>query len=81
MRWMHSVGMARRCWFRPRFSEILSDGVGLVRWCRFGMWDETWDCESTRTSIANETINPLANDVGVSAVPCILFNHVNHDPP
>jgi hypothetical protein len=66
MRWMHSVGMVRWCRFRPRFSEILSDGVGLVRWCQFGMWDETWDSESTRTSIANETINPLANDVGVS---------------
>jgi hypothetical protein len=21
----------------------MSGGVGFVRWCRFGMWDETWD--------------------------------------
>ncbi len=31
------------CRFSPSFSETLSGGVGLVRWRRFGMWDETWD--------------------------------------
>ena|ERR1035438_6529691 len=27
----------------PNLKEILSGGVGFVRWRRIGMWDETWD--------------------------------------
>ena len=27
----------------PNLKEILSGGVGLVRRCRIGVWDETWD--------------------------------------
>jgi hypothetical protein len=54
----------------------LSGGVGLVQWCRFGM-----DIQSIQMSVTNEAINPLANNVGVSAVPCVLFNHVNDYPP
>jgi len=43
MRWLQTVGMVR--WRRtgPDLKEVLSGGVGFVRWCRFGMWDETWD--------------------------------------
>jgi hypothetical protein len=43
MKWLQMVGMVR--WRRTGrdLKENLSGGVGFVRWCRFGMWNETWD--------------------------------------
>ena len=46
MRWLHSVGMVRWCRIHPDLKENSSGGVGFVWWCRFGMWDETWDFSS-----------------------------------
>jgi len=43
MRWMQTVGMVRWRQIHPDLKEILSGDVGLVRWCRIGMGDETWD--------------------------------------
>ena len=42
-RGMHMVGLVR--WGRNhlRIKENLSDGVGFVRWCRIGLWDEMWE--------------------------------------
>ena len=47
MRWLHSVGLVRWRRIHPEVKENLSGGVRLVRWCRFGMWDEPWDFESS----------------------------------
>ena len=42
---MGAIGRnGRVCRTGPDLTENLSGGVGLVRWCRIGMWDETWDC-------------------------------------
>jgi hypothetical protein len=43
MRWMHSVGRVRWRRIHPDLEENFSGGVELVRWRRFGLWDETWD--------------------------------------
>jgi hypothetical protein len=43
MRWELTVGLVRWRRIGPKISESLSGGVGFVRWCRDGMWDETWD--------------------------------------
>jgi hypothetical protein len=56
MRWMHSVGMVRWRRIHPDLNEILSGGVGLVRWCRFGMWDETWDLLALFWSRSNQSV-------------------------
>jgi hypothetical protein len=42
-RGMHTVGLVRWGRNHPRIKENLSGGVGFVRWCRNGLWDEMWD--------------------------------------
>src|ERR1035437_9710649 len=39
----------------PDLQQNLSGGVGLVRWRRFGLWDEAWDGTSTpaRNRVSN----------------------------
>ena len=51
MRWLHSVGLVLWRRFSPDLKEILSGGVGLVRWCRNGLWDETWDFRRQSCSV------------------------------
>ena len=43
------MSMEAKRWrqIHPVSNEISSGGVGLVRWCRFGMWDEPWDFEGS----------------------------------
>jgi len=45
-RGMHMVGLVRWCRNHPRIKENLSGGVGFVRWCWIGLWDEMWDLRS-----------------------------------
>ena len=45
-RWRDSVGIVWWGRIHPNLKENLSVGVGLVRWRRFGLWDETWDSAS-----------------------------------
>ena len=42
-RGMHMVGLVRWGRNHPRIKEILSGGVGFVRWRRIGLWEEMWD--------------------------------------
>jgi hypothetical protein len=46
-RGMHMVGCVWWCRNHPRIKENLSGGVGFVRWCRIGLWDEMWDCRAS----------------------------------
>jgi hypothetical protein len=43
MKWLQTVGMVRWHRIHPDLKENLSGGVGLVRWCRIGLWDFSWD--------------------------------------
>ena len=43
MRWLQTVGMVRLGRIHLDLKENLSGGVGFVRLCRIGLWDETWD--------------------------------------
>jgi hypothetical protein len=43
MRWLQTVGLVRWGRNHPDLKETLSGGVGLVRWCRIGLWDFPWD--------------------------------------
>ena len=43
MRWLQTVGLVRWGRNHPELKETLSGGVGLVRWCRIGLWDFPWD--------------------------------------
>src|ERR1039458_4671792 len=67
MRWTQSAGMVRWRRIDPRFSEILSGGVGLVRWCRFGMWDETWDFLTNTRPLKVEVAQGLGRNTSRSA--------------
>jgi hypothetical protein len=37
------VGLVQWGRNHPDFKENLPGGVGFVRWCRIGLWEEAWE--------------------------------------